>query len=83
MLMTSPSSFEYLTPRLRITPRDLLSTKLSRPRVLHFICSPTRAASILADIKLEEAWLPTTVYEPIPVRRASLLRAKYVVLNIV
>ena len=60
--------FEYLTPRLRITPRDLADTKLSRPRILHFICSPTRAAAIISDVKLQEAWHPTTVYEPIPVR---------------
>ncbi|RPD61875.1 Ribokinase-like protein [Lentinus tigrinus ALCF2SS1-7] len=60
--------FEYLTPRLRITPHDLLDTKLSHARVLHFICSPTRAAAIMSEVKRVEKWHPTTVYEPIPDR---------------
>ncbi|KAH9943109.1 Ribokinase-like protein [Epithele typhae] len=60
--------FEYLTPRVRITPNDLANTKLARPRVLHFICSPTRASVILNEVKAQEAWHPTTVYEPIPYR---------------
>ncbi|KAH9179974.1 Ribokinase-like protein [Lactarius sanguifluus] len=50
--------FQYLTPRLRIAPRDLIGTSLSRPTTLHFICSPTRAAN----------WSPISVYEPIPDR---------------
>ncbi|KAI0721829.1 Ribokinase-like protein [Cerioporus squamosus] len=60
--------FEYLTPRLRITPRDLMETKLSHPRVLHFICSPTRAGAIMSEVKQIETWNPITVYEPIPDR---------------
>ena len=71
--------FEYLTPRLRITPRDLSDTKLARPDVIHFICSPSQAATILSEIKKEEGWHPTTVYEPIPVRihaSSALRRAK-------
>ncbi|TFK93922.1 Ribokinase-like protein [Polyporus arcularius HHB13444] len=60
--------FEYLTPKLRITPRDLMDTKLSHPRVLHFICSPTRAAAIMSEVKQVDDWHPTTVYEPIPDR---------------
>jgi len=55
--------FEYLTPRIRLTPRDLTSTKLERPRMLHFICSPSRALNIVSEI---EGWSPTTIYEPIP-----------------
>ena len=61
------NSFEYLTPRIRITPRDLIGTPLAEPRTLHFICSPQRAHVICAELK-ELDWTPTTVYEPIPVR---------------
>ncbi|KAI1792853.1 Ribokinase-like protein [Ganoderma leucocontextum] len=60
--------FEYLTPKLRITPHDLDDTKLARPDIVHFICSPSRAAVILSEIKQDEGWHPTTVYEPIPDR---------------
>ncbi|TBU48442.1 Ribokinase-like protein [Dichomitus squalens] len=60
--------FEYLTPRVRITPRDLSNTKLAQPDIIHFICSPSRAAAIISDIEQEEGWSPTTVYEPIPDR---------------
>lgn len=67
-VLNHPSSFDYLTSRLRITPDDLKNTKLARPDVIHFICSPSRAAVILSEIKQDEGWRPTTVYEPIPVR---------------
>ncbi|KAI0824594.1 Ribokinase-like protein [Trametes gibbosa] len=60
--------FEYLTPRIRITPHDLSGTKLARPRILHFICSPSRASEIMAEVKQDDSWHPTTVYEPIPDR---------------
>ncbi|KAI0751412.1 Ribokinase-like protein [Daedaleopsis nitida] len=60
--------FEYLSPRLRITPRYLANTKLSRPRILHFICSPSRAAAIMSEVKEDDKWHPITVYEPIPDR---------------
>ncbi|KAI0771913.1 Ribokinase-like protein [Trametes elegans] len=60
--------FEYLTPRIRITPKDLVGTKLDRPRILHFICSPTRAGEILSEVRQDPEWKPTTVYEPIPDR---------------
>ena len=63
--------FEYHTPRLRLTPRDLLGSKLSRPKILHFICSPSRAAAIMSEVKGVEDWHPTTVYEPIPVRSST------------
>ncbi|KAJ3803113.1 Ribokinase-like protein [Lentinula aff. detonsa] len=60
--------FEYLTPRIRITPRDLSNTKLDRPKMLHFICSPARAFAILSEAKEQEEWSPITIYEPIPDR---------------
>ncbi|PPQ72525.1 hypothetical protein CVT24_004831, partial [Panaeolus cyanescens] len=58
--------FEYTTPRIRLTPKDLRNTKLEKPEFLHFICSPTRALSIIAEI--DDGWSPTTIYEPIPDR---------------
>jgi hypothetical protein len=60
-------SFKYLTPRVRITPNDLLNTPYEQPATLHFICSPTRAAVILSEVKAVEGWNPITIYEPIPV----------------
>jgi hypothetical protein len=60
-------SFAYLTPRIRITPKNLTNTKLAQPAVLHFICSPARAASILSEVREVDGWFPTTIYEPIPV----------------
>jgi len=60
--------FQYLTPRTRLTPKDLEGTKLSRPRMLHFICSPSRAAEIMAQVHDIDGWNPTTIYEPIPDR---------------
>jgi len=63
-----PISFEYMTQRIRITPRDLCDTKLARPPVLHFICSPSRASAIVADVQEVHEWVPMTIYEPIPVR---------------
>jgi len=58
--------FQYTTPRIRITPRDLVNTKLAQPKMLHFICSPERAASIISEIQEEDGWSPITIYEPIP-----------------
>ncbi|KAF9076417.1 Ribokinase-like protein [Rhodocollybia butyracea] len=58
--------FEYLTPRIRITPKDLACTTLDRPKMLHFICSPTRASVILSEVQEIESWNPLTIYEPIP-----------------
>lgn len=62
-----PSSFQYLTPRIRITPCDLTDTPLSRPTTLHFICSPARAAVIMSQVAQDESWSPLSIYEPIPV----------------
>ncbi|KAJ7283869.1 Ribokinase-like protein [Mycena rebaudengoi] len=61
-------SFDYLTPRIRITPRDLEGTRLARPKTLHFICSPARASTIMSEVREIDAWDPTTIYEPIPDR---------------
>ncbi|KAK7470879.1 hypothetical protein VKT23_002295 [Stygiomarasmius scandens] len=60
--------FEYLTPRIRITPRDLEGTKLAQPTMLHFICSPSRASDIMSEVDNISNWSPTTIYEPIPDR---------------
>ncbi|CAG7849441.1 SubName: Full=Uncharacterized protein {ECO:0000313/EMBL:KIM33423.1} [Serendipita indica DSM 11827] len=58
--------FEYLTPRLRITPKDFTSAQ--RARYLHFICSPTRAQEIMREVHGIADWNPVTIYEPIPDR---------------
>ncbi|TFK56064.1 Ribokinase-like protein [Heliocybe sulcata] len=60
--------FKYLTPRIRITPRDLTGTPLARPTTLHFICSPSRALEITSEVREERDWDPITIYEPIPDR---------------
>lgn len=59
--------FEYLTPRLRLTPRDLDGTDLEQPEMLHFICSPARASDIISEVELVKGWAPITIFEPIPV----------------
>ncbi|TEB35435.1 Ribokinase-like protein [Coprinellus micaceus] len=61
-------NFEYLTPRNRITPNDLPSVNISKPDTLHFICSPSRAAKIVKEVKGVQGWSPITIYEPIPDR---------------
>ncbi|KAK0453374.1 Ribokinase-like protein [Armillaria borealis] len=61
-------SFDYLTTRIRITPRDLRGTRLARAPTLHFVCSPSRAHSIVSEIHEEPKWHPTTIWEPIPDR---------------
>ncbi|EJD53853.1 Ribokinase-like protein [Auricularia subglabra TFB-10046 SS5] len=58
--------FEYLTPRVRISPKDTLGTLLERARMLHFVCSPTRAAAIMHEVEEIGDWEPRTIYEPIP-----------------
>ncbi|KAI0035582.1 Ribokinase-like protein [Vararia minispora EC-137] len=59
--------FEYLTPRIRLTPRDLVNTRLADPLTIHFVCSPKRAHVITSELR-ELGWNPTTIYEPIPFR---------------
>ncbi|KIM43590.1 hypothetical protein M413DRAFT_68614 [Hebeloma cylindrosporum] len=56
--------FEYNTPRIRLTPKDLIGTDLANPKVLHFICSPARASAIMSEV--QDEWSSITVYEPIP-----------------
>jgi len=58
-------SFEYKTPRIRLTPADLEGTKLAKPKMLHFVCSPSRALSITSEFNA--TWEPITIYEPIPI----------------
>ncbi|EKM59724.1 uncharacterized protein PHACADRAFT_250406 [Phanerochaete carnosa HHB-10118-sp] len=60
--------FQYLTPRIRLTPRDLIGTPLEQPTTMHFICSPSRAQAIVSEIKEFPGWSPRTIYEPIPFR---------------
>ena len=62
----SQSSFEYATPRIRITPNDLTGTALELPKVMHFISSPNRAWDVMSEVR--EGWTPIIVYEPVPVR---------------
>lgn len=59
-------SFEYTTPRIRITPEDLRATGLANPKVLHFICPPERALAIMSEV--QDGWSSVTVYEPVPDR---------------
>jgi hypothetical protein len=59
--------FEYTTPRIRITPRDLPPLGIEKPETLHFICSPKRAAVIIAEVQEVKGWVPLMIYEPIPV----------------
>ncbi|KAF7352957.1 Ribokinase-like protein [Mycena venus] len=61
-------SFDYITPRIRLTPRDLQGTRLENPTTLHFICSPTRASAIMSEVQHLPGWHPTVIYEPIPDR---------------
>lgn len=58
--------FQYLTPRIRLTPNDLSDTVLANPKMLHFICSPARALTITSEVEAQ-GWKPITIYEPIPV----------------
>ncbi|KAH7916744.1 Ribokinase-like protein [Hygrophoropsis aurantiaca] len=72
--------FEYLTPRIRLTPRDLEATRFARSTTLHFICSPTRALEIISEVKEIVGWKPINIFEPIPDRCVpeelpSLIRA--------
>ncbi|EIM88253.1 Ribokinase-like protein [Stereum hirsutum FP-91666 SS1] len=59
--------YEYLSgPRIQLSPRDLIGTRMERPKALHFCCSPARAKDITSQIKLVEDWHPTTIWEPLP-----------------
>ncbi|KAL4081914.1 Ribokinase-like protein [Scleroderma yunnanense] len=58
--------FQYLTPRIRLFPRDLHGTHLAWPASIHFICSPARALQIISEIEQVDGWKPITIYEPVP-----------------
>ncbi|GAA5925844.1 Mak32p [Sporobolomyces koalae] len=63
--------FKYLTPRTRLEPQDLPAPFRSS-QYLHFVCSPTRALEIRAQldprVNPTPTWQPALVYEPIPDR---------------
>ncbi|KDN37784.1 hypothetical protein RSAG8_09939, partial [Rhizoctonia solani AG-8 WAC10335] len=61
--------FDYLTPRIRLTPKDLPGTPLESPHQLHFVCSPARATQITDGVDVYSArdGKPLTIYEPIPI----------------
>ncbi|EUC65397.1 PfkB family carbohydrate kinase [Rhizoctonia solani AG-3 Rhs1AP] len=61
--------FDYLTPRTRLTPKDLIGTPLESPCQIHFVYSPSRAIQIMQDVDKYGAkdWKPFTIYEPIPI----------------
>ncbi|GAA5983175.1 hypothetical protein JCM10908_000184 [Rhodotorula pacifica] len=62
--------FKYLSHRTRLEPKDL-PPPLRTARYLHFVCSPTRALEITAQLRSEGSmpqWQPRLVYEPIPDR---------------
>lgn len=66
--------FEYLSPKIRLDPIDLLqSSPLTPPRLpdwIHLICSPERALEAFADMRSicrqNGQLFPKIVYEPIP-----------------
>ena len=65
-------SFDYLTPKLRLEPADLLwDSSPTFPPFIHCICSPERAADICDQIdNATEHWRsgqrPHIIWEPIP-----------------
>ncbi|PHH58619.1 hypothetical protein CDD81_5026 [Ophiocordyceps australis] len=62
-------SFNYATPKKRITAQDLTSSLL-RSRSFHLICSPARCQDLVADItcrrKAFACSRPIFVWEPVP-----------------
>lgn len=67
--------FDYLSPKIRLEPSDLLQCSPVHPARLpewiHLICSPERALETIAQIDAVlsedvEARFPKLVYEPIP-----------------
>ncbi|KAI6106739.1 Ribokinase-like protein, partial [Pisolithus croceorrhizus] len=58
--------FQYLTPRVRLTPRDLHGAGFAWPKALHLVCSPTRALEIISEVDEIHGWEPTMIFEPIP-----------------
>lgn len=66
--------FDYLSPKIRLEPRDLLQCSPSKPPKLpewiHLICSPERALETISQIDAmvagDGSGFPKLVYEPIP-----------------
>lgn len=57
--------FEYLSPKRRLDPADLLAASPTLPRWIHLVCSPERAAASRTALALALARC-NLVYEPIP-----------------
>ncbi|KAK6346716.1 hypothetical protein TWF696_006830 [Orbilia brochopaga] len=63
-------AFEYLTPKKRLTPADLVEPSLVDALSFHLICSPTRCIQIVNELlslrtdSVTEA--PLLVWEPVP-----------------
>jgi hypothetical protein len=60
-----PCRFEYITPRIQVTPSDFEGTKLERAQILHMISAPSRTADMLAEIDRVTGWRPQVIYEPV------------------
>jgi sugar/nucleoside kinase (ribokinase family) len=64
-------AFKYLTPKLRITARDL-SPELLTAKSFHLICAPARCIELVDGIKSRRAELdrslgePLFIWEPVP-----------------
>lgn len=64
--------FDYLSPKIRLEPKDLIECTRVLPQWIHLICSPERALETIAQIQDipsqkegEKEW-PKLIYEPIP-----------------
>ena len=64
-------AFKYLTPKLRITAKDL-SPELLSAKSFHLICAPARCVELVDGIKSRRAKLgclleePLFIWEPVP-----------------
>ncbi|RPA74723.1 Ribokinase-like protein [Ascobolus immersus RN42] len=60
-------AFKYLSPKLRLEPKDLHQTGLYPFKSIHIICSPTRLRHILDEMThLFPEQDPIIVFEPVP-----------------
>ncbi|SPO26480.1 related to MAK32 protein [Ustilago trichophora] len=64
--------FDYLSPKIRLEPKDLMECTAVLPQWIHLICSPERALETIAQIEetrnqkeAAKEW-PKLIYEPIP-----------------
>lgn len=62
-------SFQYLTPRARISPVQLPDTPFGAkaPSYVHFVCSPLRAAEIVSELDALDFVQCGKIWEPMPV----------------